>query len=72
MASKQFYLSGEAPSTARTIDIPQSTNFEDLRNLVGSHFAVVDSNGKNDIVPLVTRHDYVPRLTGSRHRSRLQ
>jgi hypothetical protein len=48
MASKQFYLLGEAATTARTIEIPQSTEFEDLQHIVASHFAVVEPNGKND------------------------
>ncbi|KAH8912836.1 cytochrome P450 CYP540B16 [Coniochaeta sp. PMI_546] len=45
MTSKQFYLLGEAPSTARTIEFPQSTDFEDLQHIVASHFAVVEPNG---------------------------
>jgi hypothetical protein len=48
MASKQFYLLGEAPSTARTIEFEQSTDFDDLRHIVASHFAIVDPYGKNN------------------------
>lgn len=50
MASKQFYLLGDAASTAKTIEIPPSTDFDDLQHLVASHFAVVDPSGKNHLV----------------------
>lgn len=49
MTSKQFYLLGEAASTARTIEFPQSTDFEDLQHIVASHFAVVEPNGKKEL-----------------------
>ncbi|KAH6867381.1 monooxygenase [Thelonectria olida] len=45
MATKQFYLLGEAASTAREIEIPQSSDLEELQNIVASHFAIVKPKG---------------------------
>jgi hypothetical protein len=43
--TKQFYLSGEDVSTARDIEVPSSLDEQELRNLIASHFAIVDSKG---------------------------
>ncbi|KAF3766493.1 hypothetical protein M406DRAFT_277399 [Cryphonectria parasitica EP155] len=43
--SKQFYLLGEDVSTAQDIDVPSSIDENGLRQLVASHFAIVDSQG---------------------------
>ncbi|CAJ2512482.1 Uu.00g054970.m01.CDS01 [Anthostomella pinea] len=45
MSSKQFYLQGEAPSTAREIEIPSGTDEDGLRHLIASEFAIVESKG---------------------------
>ncbi|ORY63878.1 cytochrome P450 monooxygenase [Pseudomassariella vexata] len=45
MSSKQFYLLGEDPSTAREIEIPAEIDDEGLRHHIASHFAIVDSKG---------------------------
>ncbi|OAQ81136.1 cytochrome P450 oxidoreductase [Purpureocillium lilacinum] len=42
MSTKQFYLLGEAASTARDIEIDDSADFEELQSIVASHFAIVD------------------------------
>ncbi|ROV97373.1 hypothetical protein VMCG_06847 [Cytospora schulzeri] len=44
-STKQFYLSGEDVSTAQDIEVPSSLDEHDLRNLIASHFAIVDSKG---------------------------
>ncbi|KAF5985638.1 cytochrome P450 monooxygenase oxidoreductase [Fusarium coicis] len=45
MSTKQFHLLGEAPSTAREVDLPPAVDFEELQNIVASHFAIVKPNG---------------------------
>jgi cytochrome P450 len=45
MASIQFHLLGEDASRSREIEIESSLDFEQLQNLVASHFAIVDSAG---------------------------
>ena len=51
MATKQFYLLGNAASTP--IDIPQSTDFEELQNIVASYFSVVEPRGKIRLASLL-------------------
>lgn len=46
MASKQYHLWGDNASTARAIETPEAGDFEELQNLIASHFAVVDAKGK--------------------------
>lgn len=46
MSTKQFYLLGESPSTAREVELPPTLEFEELQNIVASHFAIVKPNGK--------------------------
>ena len=46
MSTKQFYLLGEAASTAREIELPPNVDFEELQSIVASHFAIVKPNGK--------------------------
>ncbi|RKU42357.1 hypothetical protein DL546_000364 [Coniochaeta pulveracea] len=45
MATKSFHLWGDSPSTSRSIEIPESADFEELQHVVASHFAVVDFSG---------------------------
>ncbi|KAI0395838.1 cytochrome P450 [Xylariaceae sp. FL0594] len=45
MSTKQFYLLGESPTSARNIEVPQGLDFEGLQHLIASHFAVVESHG---------------------------
>ncbi|KAH7239981.1 cytochrome P450 [Fusarium redolens] len=45
MATKHFYLLGESPSTAREVELPPAVEFEELQNIVASHFAIVKPNG---------------------------
>jgi hypothetical protein len=45
MASKQLYLWGDSPSTSRTIELPEKGDFDDLQDIVASHFAIVDARG---------------------------
>jgi hypothetical protein len=47
MASKQFYLLGERASTARDIEVSQSADFDELQNIVASHFAIVEPKGND-------------------------
>lgn len=44
-STKQFYLSGEDVSTVQDIEVPSSLDEQDLRNLIASHFAIVESKG---------------------------
>lgn len=46
MSSKQFYLLGESPTTAREVELPPAVDFQELQNIVASHFAIVKPNGK--------------------------
>ncbi|CAG7985964.1 unnamed protein product [Penicillium salamii] len=45
MPAKQFYLLGEAVSSARNIDIDPASGLEDLKHLIAAHFAIVEPNG---------------------------
>lgn len=46
MSAKQFYLLGEDVSTAREIELPDSTDLEDLRHEIAAHYSIVDPSGK--------------------------
>jgi hypothetical protein len=41
----QFFLSGEAPSAARDIDVDGKSLY-DLQCLIAAHFAIVEPKGK--------------------------
>jgi hypothetical protein len=45
MSTKTFYLLGDDVSTARQIDVPATIGEDELRQLVASYFAIVDSKG---------------------------
>ncbi|KAI8629062.1 cytochrome P450 [Xylariaceae sp. FL1651] len=45
MSSKQFYLLGEDPASARDIEIPSQIDQEGLQHLIASHFAIVEPQG---------------------------
>ncbi|KAF4164747.1 hypothetical protein CNMCM6936_008800 [Aspergillus lentulus] len=45
MPSQQFYLLGESISSARTISLDDIHDLEGLRNLIASHFAIVEPSG---------------------------
>jgi hypothetical protein len=45
MPAKQFYLLGEAVSSARNIDFDPTSGLEDLKHLIAANFAVVEPNG---------------------------
>ncbi|KAJ5742765.1 uncharacterized protein N7511_011166 [Penicillium nucicola] len=45
MPAKQFYLLGEAVSSARNIDVDPTSGLENLQHLIAAHFAVVEPNG---------------------------
>ncbi|EGU77405.1 hypothetical protein FOXB_12085 [Fusarium oxysporum f. sp. conglutinans Fo5176] len=45
MSTKQFYLLGESAPTAREVELPPAVDFEELQNIVASHFAIVKPNG---------------------------
>ncbi|KAJ5305721.1 hypothetical protein N7508_004736 [Penicillium antarcticum] len=45
MPAKQFYLLGEAVSSAKNIDVDEKSGLEDLQHLIAAHFAVVEPNG---------------------------
>jgi hypothetical protein len=46
MPAKQFYLLGEAVSSARNIDFDPTSGLEDLKHLIAANFAVVEPNGR--------------------------
>jgi hypothetical protein len=46
MASQQFYLLGEAPASARTIQFNKDGSLDDLKDVIASHFAIVEPQGK--------------------------
>lgn len=43
VSTKQFYLLGENVTTAQDIEIPSSVDDVELRHIIASHFAIVDS-----------------------------
>ncbi|PVI05872.1 cytochrome P450 [Periconia macrospinosa] len=45
MSSQSFYLLGESPNSARTIQFDPNASLDDLRNLIASHFAIVVADG---------------------------
>lgn len=55
MSTKQFYLLGEAASTARDIEMDDSADFEELQSIVASHFAIVDPRCKLSKLPYSSR-----------------
>lgn len=46
MVAKQFYLLGEAVTSAQAIDIESTISYQDLQLLVAGQFAIVEPNGK--------------------------
>lgn len=44
--STLFHLLGEQPSTAIEFEPSASLDFDDLQDLVASHFAIVEPRGK--------------------------
>jgi hypothetical protein len=47
MSTKQFYLLGEAESTAREVELPPAVDFEELQNIIASHYAIVKPDGND-------------------------
>ncbi len=47
MSTKQFYLLGEDITTARDIELPESTDFEELQHHIAAHYSIVDPKGKS-------------------------
>ena len=45
MVAHQFFLSGEPPAAAKTLDVDASTTFQDLQSMVASHFAIMEPSG---------------------------
>ncbi|CAG8934053.1 unnamed protein product [Penicillium salamii] len=45
MVAKQFYLLGEAVTSAQAIDIESTISYQDLQLLVAGQFAIVEPNG---------------------------
>ncbi|KAI1160115.1 cytochrome P450 [Nemania serpens] len=45
MSTKQFYLLGESPATARDVEIPAQIDLEGLQHLIASSFAIVEPLG---------------------------
>lgn len=50
MLSQSFYLLGDAPASARTIEADESASLDDLKDLIASHFAIVVADGKPSVV----------------------
>lgn len=46
MAIQQFYLLGELATATTAIDIDSNLDFDGLRHLVASYFAIVEPNGE--------------------------
>ncbi|KAF3046855.1 hypothetical protein E8E12_002713 [Didymella heteroderae] len=45
MLSQSFYLLGDAPASARTIEADENASLDDLKDLIASHFAIVVADG---------------------------
>ncbi|KAL5044012.1 hypothetical protein BDW71DRAFT_216028 [Aspergillus fruticulosus] len=45
MSSRQFYLHGEAATSAKPITIDEKSNFDQVKHLIAAYFAVVEPNG---------------------------
>jgi hypothetical protein len=45
MLSQSFYLLGDAPASARSIEADENASLEDLKDLIASHFAIVVAPG---------------------------
>jgi len=54
MLSQSFYLLGEAPASARTIEADENASLDDLKDLVASHFAIVVADGMHLSFPAKT------------------
>jgi hypothetical protein len=46
MVAKQFYLLGEAITSARAIDVETTVDYSALQLLIAGQFAIVEPNGK--------------------------
>ena len=58
MSNQQFYLLGEATTSAKHITIDASANLDQLKHTVAAYFAIVEPNGQsdNDHAPFVINH----------------
>ena len=46
MSSQQFYLLGEAASSARHLELDPKLDLDELKHLVAAHFAIVEPKGR--------------------------
>lgn len=45
MTLQKFYLLGDEVSSARAIEVDSHTKFDDLKQLIAAHFAIVEPKG---------------------------
>lgn len=53
MAIQQFYLLGELATATTAIEIDSNLDFDGLKHLVASYFAVVEPNGECNLKTIV-------------------
>lgn len=47
MSTKQFYLLGDDITSARDIELPESSDLEELQHHIAAHYSIVDPKGKS-------------------------
>ena len=47
MVAKNFYLLGEAVTSARPIEVETTVDYEGLQHLIAGQFAIVEPSGKS-------------------------
>lgn len=53
--TKQFYLVGDNPSTARSIEIDSSQTLKSLQEVLGDEFHIIQPSGKKRSIPTFAR-----------------
>lgn len=56
--TKQFYLVGDNPSTARSIEIDSSQTLKSLQEVLGDEFHIIQPSGKKRSIPTFARPWY--------------
>lgn len=56
--TKQFYLVGDDPNTARSIEVDGSQTLKSLQEVIGDEFHIIQPSGKKPSILIYARRRY--------------
>lgn len=56
--TKQFYLVGDDPSTARSVEVDASQTLKSLQEVLGDEFHIIQPSGKKPSIIICARRRY--------------